>query len=140
MSFAWEGVTVYAMADFAYVYEDRLYVIDWKTGEFDPGHEAQPLLSAFCLRERYPELRDYEIEPVLYYLSSGERRVVPLPADLGGYVADTVVDGIASMRRFMRDPVENAPLDMTEFPRRESGLCQNCNYAHMCKSLGLARV
>jgi CRISPR/Cas system-associated exonuclease Cas4 (RecB family) len=133
MTFTFEGITVFAMPDFAYVHENRLYVIDWKTGEYDPGHEAQPLLSAFCLGEQHPDLRDHVIEPVLYYLSSGERRVIPLPADLGDYVAETVLAGISSMRKFMRDPAENAPLDMGEFPRRESGLCQTCSYVQLCE-------
>jgi len=71
MAFVFQGVTVYAMADFAYIHEGCLRVIDWKTGEFDPGHEAQPLLSAHCLRESRPELQSYALEPVLSYLSRG---------------------------------------------------------------------
>ena len=127
------GVTVFAMADFAYLDEECLRVIDWKTGDFDPGHEAQPLLSAYCLRESRPELRDYAVEPILSYLSSGDRRAVPLPADLEQYVVDTVLPGISAMRRYLRDPAENAPLDITEFPRRGSGLCQSCNFSPLCE-------
>jgi PD-(D/E)XK nuclease superfamily len=132
MTFVFAGVTVYAMADFAYIHEGCLRVIDWKTGEFDPGHEAQPLLSAYCLRESRPELQSYALEPVLSYLSLGKRRAIPVPADPEQYVADTVASGIAAMRTFMRDPVENAPLGITEFPRRESGLCQSCNFIPLC--------
>jgi hypothetical protein len=132
MTFSFAGVTVYAMADYAYVHEDRLRVVDWKTGDYDPGHDVQPLLSAYCLRQCRPKLRPYPVEPVLSYLTIGKRRTVPLPTDLEQYVADTVTPGIASMRRYVLDPAENAPLDVSEFPRQESGLCRSCNYTPLC--------
>lgn len=132
MTFSFSGVTVFAMADYAYVHENRLRVIDWKTGDYDARHDVQPLLSAYCLQQCRPELRPYPVEPVLSYLTSGERRTVPPPADLEQYVADTVTPGIAAMRRYMLEPAENVPLDVTEFPRQESGLCRSCNYTPLC--------
>jgi len=57
-----------------------------------------------------------------------------VPTNLEQYVADTVASGIAAMRKFMRDLVENAPLEITEFPRRESGLCRSCNFIPLCTS------
>lgn len=55
-----------------------------------------------------------------------------MPASLEQYVVDTVLPGIKAMCRYLRDPVENAPLDITEFPRRESGLCKSCNFSPLC--------
>ena len=43
-----------------------------------------------------------------------------------------VATGVKEMRSFLLDVEENAPLDVGEFPRKESGLCKSCNFTQLC--------
>ena len=125
------GVKVFAAPDLVYVAEGRLHVIDWKSGKPGDDDHLQVLLSAYCVGLENPGL---SLSPVLHYLLSGESVRPDVPDDLETFVADTVNPGLRAMRDLLHDPLENAPLPESEFPRRESGLCSYCNFSRLCEA------
>ncbi len=127
-----QGVKVYSAGDLAYLHDGTVYLIDWKTGRPGDDDPVQVILSTYCLLQTNPDLAEAPVRASLHYLITGEERHVELPADLEGFVIDTVGAGIQEMRAFLRDVESNAPHDMGEFPRRESGLCSTCNFTPLC--------
>jgi hypothetical protein len=125
------GVKVFAAPDLVYVAEERLHVIDWKSGKRGGDDDLQVLISAYCLSLEHPGL---ELRPVLHYLLTGENSRPDIPDDPDEFVADLVGPGLRAMRDLLVDPAENAPLPESEFTRRESGLCAYCNFTGLCEA------
>ncbi|MCL5735933.1 MAG: PD-(D/E)XK nuclease family protein [Actinobacteria bacterium] len=128
-----DGVKTYSAADLAYVHDGTLYLIDWKSGRPGDDDSVQVILATYCLIQANPELAELPVRPSLYYLLAGSEKQIELPPDLKAFVGDTVSAGIREMHSFLRDVESNAPLDVSEFPRRESGLCASCNYTWLCE-------
>jgi hypothetical protein len=152
-SFLWRGIRVFAAPDLAYVADDALHIIDWKSGRVDDTQPLQVLLQMWWALETHSELAraaadgSLEIRGHLEYVTAGTTRPVEPPApavspvrgaapatldDLRDACAGAVREGIAQMRALLADPERNAPLEMAAFERRESGLCRTCNFAPVC--------
>jgi len=54
--FFWAGVKVYAAPDLAYVHDDVLHVVDWKSGREEATDPTQVLLQMWWALETYPAL------------------------------------------------------------------------------------
>jgi hypothetical protein len=148
--FLWDGITVFAAPDLAYVRGDELHVIDWKTGREDDTQALQVLLQMWWVLETYPELEraaadgSLVIRGHLEYVTAGRAQPVPAPAQPGMPAAAatpaelreqctaTVRAGVSQMRELLADPEHNVPLPKDAFERRESGLCPTCDFAPIC--------
>ena len=131
-SFPHDGVKVFAAPDLAYVHDDVLHVIDWKTGRADDTQPIQVLLQMWWALKTYPELEGLEIRGCLEYVVAGRTQPVQAAADFRDQAAETVQAGVAQMRSLLADPEQNIPLEMAAFERRESGLCRRCNFLPVC--------
>lgn len=127
------GVKVFAAADLAYVHNDTLHVMDWKTGKESEDNDLQMLLSTHCLRETDGALAGLSVEATVHYLASRECLLVQIPTDTFTRVEQVVREGVRVMRHYLRDPAANIPLDEGDFPRQESGLCRTCNFILLCE-------
>ena len=128
-----DGVTAYAAGDMAYVHDGIVYLVDWKSGRPAVDDELQVTLAVHCLCESEPSRAQFPVRATVHYLLTGEERQVTLPADLRACAADAVAVGVKKMRSFLRDIEANAPLDVGEFPCKESGLCASCNFTLLCE-------
>jgi hypothetical protein len=140
-SFAHDGIKVFAAPDLAYVADDVLHIIDWKTGREDDTQSLQVLLQMWWALEACPELAraaadgSLEIRGHLEYVVAGQTQPVAAPAspdELREQCAATVHAGVAQMRALLADPKRNIPLEKVAFERRESGLCRTCNFGPVC--------
>jgi CRISPR/Cas system-associated exonuclease Cas4 (RecB family) len=126
------GVKAFAAADMAYVHEGVVHLIDWKSGRPGDDDELQVALAVYALLEDNPALKHHQLRVALQYLLPGEERQVTLPDDLRVSAEEKVAAGVKKMHSFLRDVEANAPLEVAEFPRRESGLCPSCNFSQLC--------
>jgi hypothetical protein len=131
-SFTVDDVKVFALPDLAYVHRGTLHVVDWKSGRRGDGYRTQVLLSSFWALSTEAGREAGRAEGHLEYLSLGEEEHVEIPEDHEGRVTAVVQAGVEKMRALLRDPKLNAPLEMTAFERRESGLCRSCNFGPLC--------
>ncbi len=137
-SFQHDGIRVFAAPDLAYVADDVLYIIDWKTGREDDTQSTQVLLQMWWALETYPALARaategcLEIRGLLEYVTAGQTQSVEAVTDLRERCAETVHAGVAQMRALLADPDQNIPLEKEAFVRRESGLCRTCNFGPIC--------
>jgi hypothetical protein len=131
-----DGVKTYSAGDLAYVHDGTAYLIDWKSGRPGIDDPVQVTLATHSLLQSNPHLAGLPVRATLNYLLTGQEREVEPPPDLEAFVMDTVSAGIREMHSLLRDVETNAPLEMSEFPRRESGLCASCSYTWLCEGRG----
>lgn len=132
-SFVIDQTKVFAIPDLVYIHDKTLHVIDWKSGRREDRYETQVLLSTFWAWDSVSRPADMKVAGHLEYLLDGASVPVPLPDDLEAAVRDVVSDGVGEMRRLLRDPQVNAPVDIGAFERRRSGLCATCNFKQPCE-------
>jgi hypothetical protein len=151
--FLWDGVKIFAAPDLAYVSDEVLHIIDWKTGRKDDTQPIQVLLQMWWALEAYPELAraaaegSLEIRGYLEYVAAGATQPVEAAAraispdcvstptsldELRDACTSTVRAGVARMHALLADRDENAPLDKAAFERHESGLCDTCTFSPIC--------
>ena len=128
-----DGIKVFAAADLAYVHDDMLFTVDWKSGRIGNDDSLQVLLQVFGLRESDDTLALLPVSASLHYLTAGDARMVSIPEELEEHVRDVVMSGVKAMRARLYDPELNVPLEMDEFERRESRLCRYCNFTPLCE-------
>lgn len=131
-SFSVDGTKVFALPDLAYVHDGTLHVIDWKSGRRNDGYRTQVLLSSFWALSTPAGSGTSAVAAHIEYLALGEEDPVEIPDDLADRVSAIVRAGVERMSALLRDPAGNVPLDMEAFERRESGLCNTCNFVPMC--------
>lgn len=128
-----DGVKIWAAPDLAYVDDAGLHTVDWKSGREASKDRRQSLISTYCMRLRVPDPKPKQSDGHLVYLATATSEQVELDAAGELQVMDSIRRGIADMQALMGDAERNAPLDVDEFERRESGLCRTCNYAQLCQ-------
>ena len=126
------GVKAFATADLAYLHDGTVHLIDWKSGRPGADDQVQVALAAHSLTAREPALASHAINSTPHYLLKAREQPVEPAPDLPGFAADTISAGVKMMRSYLRDVEANAPLDIGEFPRRESTFCRSCNFAQLC--------
>ncbi len=125
-------IKAFAAGDLAYVHEGTVHFIDWKTGRPGDDDRLQVALAACSLLAGDQSLPGRPITATLYYLFEGREERVLLPEDLQAFAAEMIAIGVKKMRSYLRDIESNAPLEIGEFPRKDSGHCRSCNFTHLC--------
>lgn len=128
----WDNCWVRIKVDFAYVIDDILYIIDWKTGKFDAKKHAEYLmtLQLYALGGLLHMGHIKAVRPSLYYLDVG--RVHPEPGEELEYDRSDVpklkklwearVEPMFEDRRF--DPKPSSKCAWCSFSKAKGGPCQ----------------
>jgi hypothetical protein len=133
-AFEFEGTPVFAAPDFGYwTTDDRLALVDWKTGSPDPEETAVQLgcyaLYARDVLDVAPELVSLlEVnlrEPSVTVHPWDERRI--------DAIRDRLRLSIRGMKAWLRDPERNVAV-LEDFERTEElRLCRWCNFRAVCR-------
>ncbi|MBI2879291.1 MAG: PD-(D/E)XK nuclease family protein [Candidatus Rokubacteria bacterium] len=133
-AFEFEGTPVYAAPDFGYwTAEERLALVDWKTGGADPDASALQL-GGYALYAR----EVLEVEPArvdLLEVNLREPSVFRHPWDGGRLqeVTEQLRLSIRGMKAWLRDPEANVAV-LEDFERTEDlRLCRGCNFRAVCR-------
>lgn len=132
-SFEFEGTKVYAAPDFGYWNaEDRLQLVDWKTGGNGEGAGLQ--LGGYALYA----LETLRVDPSrvdLLEVNLREGRVTGHPCDAQTLdrVRDHIRLSVRAMRAYLRDPAQNMA-EEASFERTEDlRICRWCNFRGPCR-------
>jgi hypothetical protein len=128
-----DGIKVFGAGDLAYVHNSTLFLIDWKSGRPGPDDHFQVMLATYCLKAGDASLAELPVRATLEYLQTGEQQPVSLPDDDHAEMIARLRTWFRGMRSYLRDVDANAPVDESEFPRKESGLCRSCNFRPFCE-------
>ena len=133
--FIYEGVKVYAIPDYAYRHDGKIFIHDWKAGKIKEQHKMQLLLYALWAQEKHQgKLSDL----LLFVEYLNENSVLPLeptPEDMENLIA-RMSNSVAEMSEYLEDcdrekniPLPKEEWELAEDPRN----CRLCNFYELCK-------
>jgi hypothetical protein len=128
-----EGVKLYAQPDLLYRLGDGWRIVDWKTGGRNRSHPPQLRTYAVYVRAR-EDLSAGPITGRLEYLSEGEGTSLPIPDREVAEERQRILDSVGTMRTYLADPMQNAPLPRDSFPLTEdTRWCGRCPFYELCE-------
>jgi len=132
-SFAFEGTTIFAAPDFGYWNaDDRLQLVDWKTGGSGDGAALQ--LGGYALYA----LEMLGVDPArvdLLEVNLREGKVTSHPSDPRAIdrVRDHVRLSVRSMKAYLKDPERNVGVEADFEKTEELRICRWCNFRGVCR-------
>ncbi len=137
--FTLEGVRVFAVPDFAFREGAAAHIVDWKTGRPRDGYDEQVVGYALYLHQRYGIPLE-GMKATLVYLNAGVEKTFEVqPAAVTAFEA-RFRDSVSGMRALLRDPGQNAPKAMSEFPMTDDlSACEQCPFRRICDRVEAAR-
>lgn len=126
------GTKTYIKMDLLYFVQDKLIIVDWKTGKED-DFLNQLLLYAMYASEHY-HIPLGQIELRVEYLLTGEHeRIVPKIEEITK-MKQKVKHYLTEMKRCIADEIDHRPKDISFFtPMPSRYTCQECNYKQICE-------
>jgi len=132
-AFTWEGTRIFTAPDFAFwTEEDRLQLVDWKTGGGGEGAALQ--LGGYALYAR--EVLGVDLPRVdLLEVNLREGKVERHPWDEGSLerIREHIRLAVRAMKAYLRDPERNLAAE-PDFERTENlRICRWCNFRGVCR-------
>ena len=133
-SFTLGGIKIYASPDTVIQLDDKLVILDWKTGRPRQFYAHQMETYGLWAQCRHDVPAD-EIELELVYLPDGTTQKVPYGDEEAkqtfSYIKETVDDMSDKLKE--RDTARNEPLNIEFFERTDSlETCAHCNFMELC--------
>jgi len=129
-----KGMKAYCKVDFLFPVDDRIYILDWKTGKQDMLKHKKQLLGYVCWASYHFSRETNEIIPIISYLqpSYNELEMKFKDTDIEAF-AEQIKNETAEMYSFCKDVENNIPLDKDKFEKTSnSKICHFCNFRELC--------
>ncbi|MDR3307051.1 MAG: PD-(D/E)XK nuclease family protein [Endomicrobium sp.] len=126
----------FCKVDFLFPVDDKIYIMDWKTGKADDIKHSKQLIGCSLWANYHFEKKAADIVPMVAYLypEYKERNVKINDASIFEF-ANTVQSETKDMYEYLTDIEKNIPKDKKEFPvAREAFFCKYCNYKEICRA------
>jgi hypothetical protein len=140
-AFEFEGTPVYAAPDFGYwTRDDRLALVDWKTGSPDPEETAVQLGGYALYARDILDVPPERVDLLEVNLRAGEVSVHPWDAARLDQIRERLRLSIRGMKAWLRDRDANVAV-LEDFERTEDlRLCRWCNFKAVCRPELLAKA
>ncbi|MBE9569120.1 MAG: PD-(D/E)XK nuclease family protein [Proteobacteria bacterium] len=129
-----EGMKAYCKVDFVFPVDDKIYILDWKTGRPDhEKHRKQLLGYAYWVFSEF-DTPIASIIPIIVYLNPQykELRVEIGEGDIQGF-ARMMKRETEEMYAFCRDIEQNIPRPKEVFEKTDQlAICNYCNFKELC--------
>jgi CRISPR/Cas system-associated exonuclease Cas4 (RecB family) len=129
-----EGLKAYFKVDFLFPIQNKIFIIDWKTGKPNPKKHKKQLLGYACWAAFHFDIPANEINPVIVYLNE-DLKEFPMNVTLGlvNDFASLINRETQEMYDLCQDITQNIPKPIEVFPKTESiALCNYCNFKELC--------
>jgi hypothetical protein len=133
-AFDFEGTPVYGAPDFAYwSREERLALVDWKTGNGDPEESGFQLGIYALYAKEVLKVEPQRVDLVLVNLREPKASRIPWDEKLLEEIKERFRLSVRSMKAWLRDPSSNVAV-MEDFEKTEDlRLCRRCNFRSACR-------
>jgi hypothetical protein len=140
-AFEFERTPVYAAPDFGYwTRDDRLALVDWKTGSPDPDETAVQLGGYALYAQDILDVAPDRVDLLEVNLRAGEVSVHPWDAARLEEIRARLRLSIRGMKAWLRDAEQNVAA-LEDFERTEDlRLCRWCNFKAVCRPESLAEA
>lgn len=132
-----DGMKVYCKVDFLFLVDDRVVILDWKTGKRNKKKHEKQMLGYCTWAGDYLKTSTDNIDAFISYLrpSYEEERVTPKKGDLDQFKSQ-IRRETDEMYAFCTDIQENVPFQKTSFQMiSQSIICSYCNYKELCNRI-----
>jgi hypothetical protein len=133
-AFEFEGTPIYAAPDFGFwTREDRLALVDWKTGSPDPDETAVQLGGYALYAQDILDVPPDRVDLLEVNLRAGEVSVHPWDAARLDDIRERLRLSIRGMKAWLRDAALNLAA-LEDFEQTEDvRLCRWCNFKAVCR-------
>jgi hypothetical protein len=140
-AFEFDGTPIYAAPDFGYwTRDDRLALVDWKTGSPDPEETATQLGGYALYARDILDVPPDRVDLLEVNLRAGEVTVHPWDAARLDEIRERLRLSIRGMKAWLRDAGANVAA-LEDFERTEDlRLCRWCNFKGVCRPELLAEA
>ena len=127
------GLKAYCKVDFLFKLEDKIYIIDWKTGKEDEIKQARQLKGYTAFARDHFNVIAENVVCILFFLKEGrEREFLFSTTEIDEFV-DSIRIETDHMYAYTSDTRNNIPLPKNEFTCTENiSTCRLCNYRALC--------
>lgn len=129
-----DNLKAYCKVDFLFPVEDKMYILDWKTGKPDLIKHKKQLVGYATWVTYHFNANPEMIVPIAVYLQPdyNEMSVVVTQDDVNFFVK-TVKSEIQEMYAYCGNIEKNIPKGKTEFLKTDNkAICRFCNYRELC--------
>lgn len=129
-----DGQKAYCKVDFLFPVDDRIFILDWKTGKPNEDKHKKQLLAYSSWASFHYEKEPIEIIPIIAYLQPeySEMKIAINEFDIEE-LALQVKNETDEMYAFCKNIEENLPKAKGEFPKTtRSYICNYCNFRELC--------
>ncbi|MCF8128520.1 MAG: PD-(D/E)XK nuclease family protein [Deltaproteobacteria bacterium] len=127
------GMKAYCKVDFLFPADDRLFIMDWKTGKPDSKKHRSQMVGYTAWAAYHFEKNPAEISPIVAYLHPHykENHITVNSSEMEAF-ARQIRKETAHMQKFCQDVQKNIPKDKKLFTPTKSKLCHYCNFKALC--------
>lgn len=128
----------FCKVDFLFPHDDKMYIIDWKTGKPDDKKHSKQLTGYALWANHHFGKKVSDIIPMIIYLyPQYNENKVKVDEYLIAKFADTVISETQDMYGYLIDIEKNIPKDKKEFPLSDNAFfCSYCHYKEICPERG----
>jgi len=128
------NLKAYCKVDFLFPVENRIYILDWKTGKPHTDKHQKQLLGYACWASFHYNTTADKIIPKIVYLNENPNELLcEVTTNSINRFTDRIKQETTKMYEFCHDVEQNIPKPVDEFNRTESIiLCNYCNYKEIC--------
>jgi len=127
------GMKAYCKVDFLFPVNDRLFIMDWKTGKSDLKKHRRQMVGYAAWATYHFGKDPAKISPIVAYLHPHykEINITVNSSDIEAF-ARQIRKETAEMNKFCQDVKKNLPKDKALFTPKKSKLCDYCNFRALC--------
>lgn len=129
-----DGMKAYFKVDFLFPVEDRLHILDWKTGKPDPEKHRKQLEGYSTWAAYHFEVPADMVVPTIAYLHPAYEEVEEVfnEFDLEHFAIQVRAE-TDEMYEYCRDVEQNVPVDKSEFALvDDQRICSHCEFRGLC--------
>ncbi|MFQ5560426.1 MAG: PD-(D/E)XK nuclease family protein, partial [Nitrospinota bacterium] len=129
-----DGLKAYCKVDFLFPVDERIYILDWKTGKADDRKHKKQLVGYTAWASYHFDKKPDQIFPVVVYLNPTykETQLSISPDDLSQFTLH-VKKETEEMYSYLVDTEKNIPKGKENFPKTaDTFFCKYCNYREIC--------
>jgi hypothetical protein len=132
--FRLDGMKAYCKVDFLFPFEEKTYIIDWKTGKEDRNKHDKQLMGYACWASYHFKNKPENYIAISAYLDPTYREK---ELQFKNYQVEnfihTVQKETAEMHSFCEDVSENIPVPKENFKKTTNEkICNYCNFREIC--------
>jgi CRISPR/Cas system-associated exonuclease Cas4 (RecB family) len=129
-----DELKAFCKVDFLFPAEDKIYILDWKTGKQDEKKHSRQLIGYSVWANYHFNKEAASIVPIIAYLfpEYAERKVIVDETTISNF-KETVRKETEEMYGYLIDIEKNIPVNKKEFSITDNNfICKYCNYREIC--------